>query len=66
MYLVDENVFISVVSVNETISITDIKPFDLTCHSCCQNFSLNLFILKNIFNILFNIIFIRKIIIIIK
>ena len=45
-YLVDENVFISVVSVNETVSITDIKPFDLTCHSCCQNLSLNLFVLK--------------------
>ena len=45
-YLVDENVFISVVSVNEAISIADIKPFDLTCHSCCQNLSLNLFVLK--------------------
>jgi len=47
MYLVDENVFISVVSVNETISITDVKPFDLTCHSCCQNLSLNLFVLSS-------------------
>ena len=49
----NKDVFVGVVSVNETVSVTNIEPLHLTGYTSCQHFTLSLIFLNKLYNFWF-------------